>query len=207
MFPPIALRHFLLINTHTTHNSSIRSDEGLTLETWTVKLYGGQFTLSTRLIILNRVLLGLTFSTTTDVGWSLLLEHQPRSTWSNLFDWLQESSFLGFSVLTSSAKRAWCPEVRFLLLSLLYKQLWIQLGLFSIEKVDQPTDLTNLRRFSALKHGECHGTGNGLSQVTTCYRSHPPLKLIYHRTLRHALVEFLFVSFGSKVVSLGSSYE
>ena len=207
MFPPIALRHFLLINTHTTHNSSIRSDEGLTLETWTVKLYGGQFTLSTRLIILNRVLLGLTFSTTTDVGWSLLLEHQPRSTWSNLFDWLQESSFLGFSVLTSSAKRAWCPEVRFLLLSLLYKQLWIQLGLFSIEKVDQPTDLTNLRRFSALKHGECHGTGNGLSQVTTCHRSHPPLKLIYHRTLRHALVEFLFVSFGSKVVSLGSSYE
>ena len=207
MFPPIALRHFLLINTHTTHNSSIRSDEGLTLETWTVKLYGGQFTLSTRLIILNRVLLGLTFSTTTDVGWSLLLEHQPRSTWSNLFDWLQESSFLGFSVLTSSAKRAWCPEVRFLLLSLLYKQLWIQLGLFSIEKVDQPTDLTNLRRFSALKHGECHGTGNGLSQVTTCHRSHPPLKLIYHRTLRHALVEFLFISFGSKVVTLGSSYE
>ena len=207
MFPPIALRHFLLINTHTTHNSSIRSDEGLTLETWTVKLYGGQFTLSTRLIILNRVLLGLTFSTTTDVGWSLLLEHQPRSTWSNLFDWLQESSFLGFSVLTSSAKRAWCPEVRFLLLSLLYKQLWIQLGLFSIEKVDQPTDLTNLRRFSALKHGECYGTGNGLSQVTTCHRSHPPLKLIYHRTLRHALVEFLFISFGSKVVTLGSSYE
>ena len=153
MFPPIALRHFLHINTHTTHNSSIRSDEGLTLETWTVKLYGGQFTLSTRLIILNRVLLGLTFSTTTDVGWSLLLEHQPRSTWSNLFDWLQESSFLGFSVLTSSAKRAWCPEVRFQLLSLIYKQLWIQLGLFSIEKVDQPTDLTNLRRFSALKHG------------------------------------------------------
>ena len=153
MFPPIALRRFLLINTHTTHNSSIRSDEGLTLETWTVKLYGGQFTLSTRLIILNRVLLGLTFSTTTDVGWSLLLEHQPRSTWSNLFDWLQESSFLGFSVLTSSAKRAWCPEVRFQPLSLLYKQLWIQLGLFSIEKVDQPTDLTNLRRFSALKHG------------------------------------------------------
>ena len=207
MFPPIALRHFLLINTHTTHNSSIRSDEGLTLETWTVKLYGGQFTLSTRLIILNRVLLGLTFSTTTDVGWSLLLEHQPRSTWSNLFDWLQESSFLGFSVLTSSAKRAWCPEVRFQPLSLLYKQLWIQLGLFSIEKVDQPTDLTNLRRFSALKHGECHGTGNGLSQVTTCHRSHPPLKLIYHRTLRHALVEFLFISFGSKVVTLGSSYE
>ena len=207
MFPPIALRHFLLINTHTTHNSSIRSDEGLTLETWTVKLYGGQFTLSTRLIILNRVLLGLTFSTTTDVGWSLLLEHQPRSTWSNLFDWLQESSFLGFSVLTSSAKRAWCPEVRFLLLSLLYKHLWIQLGLFSIEKVDQPTDLTNLRRFSALKHGECHETGNGLSQVTTCHRSHPPLKLIYHRTLRHALVEFLFISFGSKVVTLGSSYE
>ena len=207
MFPPIALRHFLLINTHTTHNSSIRSDEGLTLETWTVKLYGGQFTLSTRLIILNRVLLGLTFSTTTDVGWSLLLEHQPRSTWSNLFDWLQESSFLGFSVLTSSAKRAWCPEVRFQPLSLLYKQLWIQLGLFSIEKVDQPTDLTNLRRFSALKHGECHETGNGLSQVTTCHRSHPPLKLIYHRTLRHALVEFLFISFGSKVVTLGSSYE
>ena len=207
MFPPIAWRHFLLINTHTTHNSSIRSDEGLTLETWTVKLYGGQFTLSTRLIILNRVLLGLTFSTTTDVGLSLLLEHQPRSTWSNLFDWLQESSFLGFSVLTSSAKRAWCPEVRFQLLSLLYKQLWIQLGLFSIEKVDQPTDLTNLRRFSALKHGECHGTGNGLSQVTTCHRSHPPLKLIYHRTLRHALVEFLFISFGSKIVTLSSSYE
>ena len=36
---------------HTTHNSSIRSDEGLTLETSTFEsLYGGQFTLSTQLI-------------------------------------------------------------------------------------------------------------------------------------------------------------
>ena len=34
---------------YTTHNSSIRSDEGLTLET-SAFLYGGQFTLSTPLI-------------------------------------------------------------------------------------------------------------------------------------------------------------
>ena len=34
---------------YTTHNSSIRSDEGLMLET-SAFLYGGQFTLSTRLI-------------------------------------------------------------------------------------------------------------------------------------------------------------
>ena len=36
---------------YTTHNSSIRSDEGLTLETSAFQsLYGGQFTLSTLLI-------------------------------------------------------------------------------------------------------------------------------------------------------------
>ena len=36
---------------HTTHNSLIRSDEGLTLETSASEsLYGGQFTLSTQLI-------------------------------------------------------------------------------------------------------------------------------------------------------------
>ena len=36
---------------HTTHNSSIRSDDGLTLETSAFEsLYGGQFTLSTQLI-------------------------------------------------------------------------------------------------------------------------------------------------------------
>ena len=36
---------------HTTHNSSIRSDEGLMLETSAFEsLYGGQFTLSTQLI-------------------------------------------------------------------------------------------------------------------------------------------------------------
>ena len=36
---------------HTTHNSSIRSDEGLTLETSAFEsLYGGQLTLSTQLI-------------------------------------------------------------------------------------------------------------------------------------------------------------
>ena len=46
IFPPIVQLHFLHINPHTTHNSSNRSDEGLTL-------YGGQFTLSTQLIILN----------------------------------------------------------------------------------------------------------------------------------------------------------
>ena len=41
---------FLYIN-HTTHNSLIRSDEGLTLETSASEsLYGGQFTLSTQLI-------------------------------------------------------------------------------------------------------------------------------------------------------------
>ena len=32
IFPPIAWLHFLHVNTLTTHNSSICSDEGLTLE-------------------------------------------------------------------------------------------------------------------------------------------------------------------------------
>ena len=41
---------FLYIN-HTTHNSTIRSDEGLTLETSASEsLYDGQFILSTQLI-------------------------------------------------------------------------------------------------------------------------------------------------------------
>ena len=41
---------------HTTHNSSIRSNEGLTLETPAFEsLYGGQFTLSTQLI--NQIIL------------------------------------------------------------------------------------------------------------------------------------------------------
>ena len=40
-----------LYKPHTTHNSSIRSDEGLTLETSAFEsLYGSQFTLSTQLI-------------------------------------------------------------------------------------------------------------------------------------------------------------
>ena len=33
IFPPIAWLHFRQINTHTTHNSSNRCDEGLTLQT------------------------------------------------------------------------------------------------------------------------------------------------------------------------------
>ena len=41
-----------LYKLHTTHNSLIRSDEGLTLETSALEsLYGGQFTLSTPLIL------------------------------------------------------------------------------------------------------------------------------------------------------------
>ena len=52
-----------LYKLRTTHNSSIRSDEGLTLETSALEfLYGGQFTLSTPLIILKfLVLLGCPF--------------------------------------------------------------------------------------------------------------------------------------------------
>ena len=43
--------NFLVYKPYTTHNSSIRSDEGLTLETSAFQfLYGGQFTLSTLLI-------------------------------------------------------------------------------------------------------------------------------------------------------------
>ena len=48
---PIALLHISEYKPHTTHNSSIRSNEGLTLETSTFEsLYGGQFTLSTQMI-------------------------------------------------------------------------------------------------------------------------------------------------------------
>ena len=44
---------------HTTHNSSIRSDEGLTLETSAFESrYGSQFTLSTQLIKPNHSDLG-----------------------------------------------------------------------------------------------------------------------------------------------------
>ena len=43
---------------HTTHNSSIRSDEGLTLETSAFEsLYGGLLTLSTQLIKANYLLI------------------------------------------------------------------------------------------------------------------------------------------------------
>ena len=48
---PIAWLHLSVYKPRTTHNSSIRSDEGLTLETSAFEsLYGGQFTLSTQLI-------------------------------------------------------------------------------------------------------------------------------------------------------------
>ena len=42
---------------HTTYNSSIRSDEGLTLETFALEtFYGGQYTLSNQLIKLLKTL-------------------------------------------------------------------------------------------------------------------------------------------------------
>ena len=48
---PIAQIHLSVYKPPTKHNSSIRSDVGLTLETSTSEsLYGGQFTLSTQLI-------------------------------------------------------------------------------------------------------------------------------------------------------------
>ena len=48
---PIAWLHISVYKPHTTHNSSICSDEGLALETSASEsLYGGQFTLSTQLI-------------------------------------------------------------------------------------------------------------------------------------------------------------
>ena len=48
---PIAELHLPVYKPHTNHNSLIRSDEGLTLETSAYEyLYGGQFTLSTQLI-------------------------------------------------------------------------------------------------------------------------------------------------------------
>ena len=47
---PIALLHLSEYKPHTTHNSSIRSDKGLTLETSAFEsLHGGQFTLSTQI--------------------------------------------------------------------------------------------------------------------------------------------------------------
>ena len=51
MLSPIALLHLSVYLPHITHNSSIRSDEGLTLEMSALdSLYGGQFTLLTQLI-------------------------------------------------------------------------------------------------------------------------------------------------------------
>ena len=55
---PIAQLHLSVNKPHTTHNSSIRSDEGLTLErSASESPYGGQFTLSTQLIELNYLLI------------------------------------------------------------------------------------------------------------------------------------------------------
>ena len=51
MFPPIAQLHFLQINPHTTHNSSIRPYERANARNVSfLTLYGGQFTISTQLI-------------------------------------------------------------------------------------------------------------------------------------------------------------
>ena len=48
MHQPMVELHLSVFKPHTTHNSSIRCDEGLTLETPAFKsLYSGQFTLST----------------------------------------------------------------------------------------------------------------------------------------------------------------
>ena len=48
--------HFLHMNTHTTHNSFIGSDEGLTLETSALKTHNsGQFALSNQLIKQNYI--------------------------------------------------------------------------------------------------------------------------------------------------------
>ena len=51
MLSPIAQLHLSVYLPHITHNSSIRSDEGLTLEMSALdSLYGSQFTLLTQLI-------------------------------------------------------------------------------------------------------------------------------------------------------------
>ena len=51
MLSPIAQLHLSVYLPHTIHNSSIRSDEGLTLEMSALdSLYGSQFTLLTQLI-------------------------------------------------------------------------------------------------------------------------------------------------------------
>ena len=51
MHQPMVQFHLSVFKPHTTHNSSIRYDEGLTLETSASEsLYGGQSTLSTQLI-------------------------------------------------------------------------------------------------------------------------------------------------------------
>ena len=48
--------HFLHMNTHTSHNSFIGSDEGLTLETSALKTHNsGQFALSNQLIKQNYI--------------------------------------------------------------------------------------------------------------------------------------------------------
>ena len=51
LVPTNSVAPFSVYKAYTTHNSSICSDEGLTLETSAFQsLYGGQFTLSTPLI-------------------------------------------------------------------------------------------------------------------------------------------------------------
>ena len=58
MHQPIVQLHISVYKQHKTHNSLIRSDEGLTFETSVFEsCYGGQFTLSTQLIKENSLVM------------------------------------------------------------------------------------------------------------------------------------------------------
>ena len=70
---------FSVYKPYTTHNSSIRSDEGLTLETSAFQsLYGGQFTLSTPLI--NQIFTSTIAEASIDITRSIFVRSRQRST-------------------------------------------------------------------------------------------------------------------------------
>ena len=95
MFPPVSLLHRLIYKPHTSHNSFIRSDEGLALETSAfVSLYGGQFTLSIQLIKQN---------------FHVSLPHRRSTTFSletnPFYSLTKQTTFRGGDTTVPSAKR------------------------------------------------------------------------------------------------------
>ena len=128
-YQPIAQLHLSVGTPHTTHKSLIRSDEGLNLETSASEfLYGGQFTLSTRLIKPNYLVI---LPPTQHHSFfrnlpplfvcrklkSQLIKSNLISDLCSIFIFL--SKFEVFNILEMLSNRSW-PRRRYIYTSLLY---------------------------------------------------------------------------------------